>query len=49
VAAGAMRESGLENVILGAGIRNESAREFFRHHGFREAAKMFLRHLDERD
>jgi ribosomal protein S18 acetylase RimI-like enzyme len=48
-ATDAMREAGLENVILESGIRNESAHEFFRHHGFREAAKMFLRHLDERD
>ncbi len=43
----AMRNAGMENVILESGIRNESAHEFFRHHGFREAAKMFLKRLDD--
>jgi hypothetical protein len=44
-----MRDAGMENVILESGIRNESAHDFFRRHGFREAAKMFLKHLDGRD
>jgi ribosomal protein S18 acetylase RimI-like enzyme len=48
-ATDAMRDAGLENVILESGIRNESAHEFFRRHGFREAAKMFLKHLHDRE
>ncbi|AHF89248.1 acetyltransferase [Opitutaceae bacterium TAV1] len=44
-----MRDAELENVILESGIRNESAHAFFRRHGFREAAIMFLRRLETPD
>lgn len=41
----AMREAGMENVILESGIRNTEAHAFFRRHNFRDAAIMFLRRL----
>lgn len=43
----AMRNAGMENVILESGIRNVEAHTFFRRHDFRDAAIMFLRRLKD--
>ncbi len=44
-----MTDAKLENVILESGIRNESAHGFFRSHGFKTAAVMFLKRLGDSD
>lgn len=45
----AMSDAKLENIILESGIRNKSAHAFFRSHGFKTAAVMFLKRLGDSD
>ena len=42
-----MKEAGMENVILESGCRNKDAHRFFKRHGFKEAAVMFMKSLSD--